>query len=73
MVRETTEPLTPEQAKDQLRQVAARIGIVPWVRREPFGSMLTGLLAGFLFGRVPRFWSQLSRSRVGQKVIDRFV
>jgi hypothetical protein len=73
MGRKTVESLTPDQAKQQLRQVAARLGVTPWVRGQPFGAMATGVLAGFLLGRVPRFWSRLSHSRVGQKMIDRLV
>jgi len=74
MDRKTTpEPLTPAEAKEQLREVAARVGIVPWVRRDPFGAMITGAVVGFLLGRLPRVLRQVTHSRVGQKVIDRLV
>lgn len=73
MDRHATEPLTTEEAKAQLRHAAAHIGITHWVRRQPFGAVVTGVLAGFLMGRVPRFLSHLSQSRVGQSVIDRLV
>lgn len=73
MASQTTEPLTPEEAKRQLRIAAARMGIVPWVRRQPKGAIITGLATGFMLGRVPRFWSQLFRSPMGKKMINRLV
>jgi hypothetical protein len=73
MDRHTIEPLSADEAKAQLRQAAARLGITHWVRRHPVGAVAAGVAAGFLVGRVPRFLTHLSHSRVGQSMIDRLV
>jgi hypothetical protein len=66
--------LTPEEAKQQLRYVAARLGIGPWVRRQPLGAVMTGVVSGFLLGRIPRrSISRLSHTRVAKRMFDRLV
>lgn len=66
MDRKTSEQVTlsPEEAKSRLREVAARFGIEPWVRRQPFGAMIFGVAAGFAIGRLPRLWYGLSHPQV---------
>lgn len=73
MDRDQAQPLTPEEAKMQLRHAADRLALSTWVRHRPFGAVITGVLAGFLVGRVPRLWSHISSSGVGQRVFDRFM
>ena len=73
MARKETEPLTPQEAKQQLRYVALRFGLAPWVRRQPIGAVLAGLLGGFILGRAPRSLGRLSNTKMAQKMIDRLV
>ncbi|MEF8793682.1 hypothetical protein [Thiohalorhabdus sp.] len=58
MDNETNRPLTPEEAKERLREVASEVGVTPWIRRHPVtvlaGSVSIGYLVGSLSPRERR-------------------
>lgn len=49
----TSNPLSPEQAKQRLRTVARDNSVAAWVRRRPYRALAAGFLAGLLFGGCP--------------------
>jgi hypothetical protein len=52
--RNTTRPLTPEQAKARLRDIADSMGPVTWIREKPRESIGMALIAGMLAGNSSR-------------------
>jgi hypothetical protein len=50
MDRNTTGPLTPEEAKARLRSIAGSMGPVAWIREKPRESLGMALLAGMIAG-----------------------
>ena len=52
MDRDTSEPLTPEQAKARLRAAAQQASPSAWVRRHPLHALSAALLGGFIAGRL---------------------
>lgn len=54
MVREKTDPLSTEQAKERLREASQRFGVTAWVQRQPLGSLAFGVLAGMLLAHTGR-------------------
>ncbi len=60
MDRDTTRPLTPEEAKQRLREVASHAGVTGWTRRHPYNATLLALTAGLVAGGSRRSTDQLS-------------
>jgi len=54
MDRNTTGPLTPEEAKARLRSIAGSMGPVAWIREKPRESLGMALLAGMIAGNASR-------------------
>jgi hypothetical protein len=50
MDRNTTGPLSPEEAKARLRSIAGSMGPVAWIREKPRESLGMALLAGMIAG-----------------------
>lgn len=46
MGSEKTDPLSPEAAKERLRDAAAQLGVRAWVRRNPYEALAVGFTAG---------------------------
>ena len=54
MDRNTTGPLTPEEAKARLRSIAGSMGPVAWIREKPRESLGMALLAGMIAGNATK-------------------
>jgi len=54
MGRNTTGPLSPEEAKARLRTIAGSMGPVAWIREKPRESLGMALLAGMMAGNITR-------------------
>jgi hypothetical protein len=54
MAGKQAEPLTTEEAKQQLRHAVREAGFSAWVQREPLRAIALGLLAGVILGGSPR-------------------
>ena len=54
MDRNTTGPLTPEEAKARLRSIAGSMGPVAWIREKPRESLGMALLAGMIAGNASK-------------------
>ena len=54
MDRNTTGPLSPEEAKARLRSIAGSVGPVAWIREKPRESLGMALLAGMIAGNASR-------------------
>jgi len=54
MDRNTTGPLTTEEAKARLRSIAGSMGPVAWIREKPRESLGMALLAGMIAGNASR-------------------
>ncbi len=52
MARTTAHPLTTEQAKLRLREVAQRADWRAWVQQHPYQAVAAGLLGGVVVGRL---------------------
>ena len=60
MARDTTRPLTTEEAKARLRESASRVSVSGWTRSHPYDATLLALTAGLVAGGSRRFTEQLS-------------
>jgi hypothetical protein len=54
MAGKQAQPLTTEEAKQQLHGAVREAGFSAWVQREPLRAVALGLLAGILLGGSPR-------------------
>lgn len=54
MDRNSTESLSPEAAKANLRSVAASMGPVSWIQEKPRESIGMALIAGLLAGKTSK-------------------
>ena len=50
MDSEANRPLTPDEAKERLRQAAGEVGVAPWVRRHPVTAVASAISIGYLVG-----------------------
>ncbi|HHO68893.1 MAG TPA: hypothetical protein ENK12_07670 [Gammaproteobacteria bacterium] len=55
-------PLTTEQAKQRLREVARDAGISGWTRRHPYHAVLVAMMAGLAAGGARRFDDRLAQT-----------
>jgi hypothetical protein len=51
MDRDTTHPLTPEEAKIRLRAAAERVSLINWMSQHKGGVLAAALASGFIAGR----------------------
>lgn len=52
MDRDTTHPLTPEEAKARLRAAAEQVSPKYWISRHKAGALAAALASGFIAGRL---------------------
>ena len=64
MDRNTTGPLTTEEAKARLRSIAGSMGPVAWIREKPRESLGVALLAGMMAGNTSRTNEVLANSLI---------
>lgn len=50
MDSKTNRPLTPEEAKERLREAASQVGVTHWIRRHPLSLLAGAVSAGYLVG-----------------------
>ena len=64
MGRNTTGPLSPEEAKARLRSIAGSMGPIAWIREKPRESLGMALLAGMIAGNTSRTNEALANSLI---------
>ena len=64
MDRNTTGPLSPEEAKARLRSIAGNMGPVAWIREKPRESLGMALLAGMMAGNITRTNEAMANSLI---------
>lgn len=52
MDRDTSQPLTTEEAKARLRAAAERASPVAWIKQRPWSSLATAAAMGFVISRM---------------------
>jgi hypothetical protein len=67
MDRDTSQPLTTEQAKDRLRAAAEHASPAEWLHRHPWGTVGLAVVGGFVISRMrlPRATSALTIQWLG--------
>ena len=60
MARDSTRPMTPDEAKARLREAAGRASVIGWTRSHPYNATLLALTVGLVAGGSRRYTEQLS-------------
>jgi hypothetical protein len=71
MDRDTSHPLTPEEAKARLRAAAEQASLANWMNQHKVGVLAAALAGGFIAGRVPV--SLLAPAMLARRVVPMLV